>query len=239
MLRRPCSWPGGSWGGRGRGRAAPGPPGWINPLSHTHICPRPPPPPLRPTATPPCRGLLTLQPAEVSCAAGEPSVRSHCVNQRLLIAGTLSDSGSQPRPAPSVWGLWRRSGAAKVGSHWPALTGHGCWLGTDPSSSAEEEEEVDIGLRHVNDLWHCLRGLDAATHIKIHTKHTNKQNVGESSNFLPLVKNVNWTNFNFMFGHGGGALSATFSPLFATCNWKWCFVGPSMCLEGRRKRWLQ
>lgn len=53
----------------------------------------------------PCRGLLTLQPAEVSCAAGEPSVRSQCVNQRLLIAGTLSSSGSQPRPAPSVWGL--------------------------------------------------------------------------------------------------------------------------------------
>lgn len=38
------------------------------------------------------------------CSRGT-SVRSHCVNQRLLIAGTLSGSGSQPRPAPSVWGL--------------------------------------------------------------------------------------------------------------------------------------
>lgn len=69
--------------------------------------------------------------------APQPSVRSRSVNQRLFIAGTLSCPGSQPSLAPSVPGLWRRSSAAKVGSHWPAAPsrpyGSDLGLETDPS----------------------------------------------------------------------------------------------------------
>lgn len=76
--------------------------------------------------------------AQKELPAPQPSVRSRSVNQRLLIAGTLSCPGSQPSLAPSVLVLWRRRSTAKVGSHWPAALSRpyrpDLELETDPSS---------------------------------------------------------------------------------------------------------
>lgn len=138
MLHRSCSWPGGymvktvPWDAQAT-------------LSQTPICFSPPP--LLPLDGWPCN-------QQGSAAQKEPphqtAVRSRSVNQRLVIAGTLPCPGSQPRLAPSVPGFWRRSRAAKVGSHWPAapFRPYGPDLGpeTDPSHCSLDMIEAFCNL---------------------------------------------------------------------------------------------
>lgn len=117
----------------------------------------------------PSRGQLRRRiPPTLPPHTSQPSVRSHWVNQRLFIAGTMSCLGSQPCLAPSVPGLWRRNSSAKVGSHCPAAPSrpHGPdkVLRTDPSyCSLDVREEACLQL-----LLFCLIELIYSGQTKWH-----------------------------------------------------------------------
>ncbi len=116
MQHRSCIWPGSQ-------KTKPVPWDDQTTLSQTPICRT------HPTSSLP--GWMTLQPAGVSCAEGAPQhpvLRPEPQRKSAAAhAGTLPCPGSQPSLAPSVPGLWRRSSAAKVGSHKPADPLQAAW----------------------------------------------------------------------------------------------------------------